>query len=82
MINLASSKVPIITDASLQPNGLTLPDIEKQLETLVTAKSMGHDTILAIVQKTCAPELAAPLANLFWYNYITSINLTMWKIFQ
>eukprot|EP00061_Rhincodon_typus_P001060 g13600.t1 len=32
--------------------------------------------------KTCAPELAAPLAKLFQYSCNTGIYLTMWKIAQ
>eukprot|EP00061_Rhincodon_typus_P011730 g36970.t1 len=32
--------------------------------------------------KTCAPELATPLAKLFQYSYNPGIYLTMWKIAQ
>ena len=42
---------------------------------------MGPDNIPAIVLKTCAPELAAPLAKLFQYSY-TGIYQAMWKISQ
>eukprot|EP00061_Rhincodon_typus_P001215 g14048.t1 len=60
---------------------IPVPSI-KRLETLDTAKSAGPDNILAIVLKTCAPELAAPLAKLFQYSYNTGIYPTMWKISQ
>eukprot|EP00061_Rhincodon_typus_P018465 g47641.t1 len=32
--------------------------------------------------KTCAPELAAPRAMLFQYNYNTGIHPTIWKLAQ
>eukprot|EP00061_Rhincodon_typus_P015996 g43976.t1 len=53
-----------------------------RLETLDTAKATGSDNIPAIVLKTCAPELAAPLAKLFQYSDNTGICPTMWKIAQ
>eukprot|EP00061_Rhincodon_typus_P002846 g18636.t1 len=77
-----SPVVASITDISLQPIQLTLCNIKKWLETLDTAKATGPDNIPAIVLKTCAPELATPLAKLFQYSYNTGINLTMWKIAQ
>ncbi|XP_067842783.1 anoctamin-7-like [Heptranchias perlo] len=40
------------------------------------------DKFLVVVLTTCAPELAAPLAKLFQYNYTTFIYLTMWEISQ
>eukprot|EP00061_Rhincodon_typus_P002273 g17050.t1 len=43
---------------------------------------MSPDNILAIVLKTCSPELAAPLAKLFQHRYNTGIYPTMWKIAQ
>eukprot|EP00061_Rhincodon_typus_P001430 g14768.t1 len=58
----------------------SLCDIKKRLGLLISAK--GLDNIPAIVLKTCAPELAAPLAKLFQYSYNTGIYLTMWKIAQ
>eukprot|EP00061_Rhincodon_typus_P002700 g18247.t1 len=45
-----------------------------------TAKAMVPDNILAIVLKTSAPELAAPLAKLFQYSHNTGIYLIMQKI--
>eukprot|EP00061_Rhincodon_typus_P016509 g44768.t1 len=54
--------------------------IKKQLETLDTAKAMGPDNILAIVLKTCAPELAVPLAKLSQFSYNTGIYPTMRKL--
>eukprot|EP00061_Rhincodon_typus_P008888 g31918.t1 len=74
--------VTIITDASLQLIRFIPHDIKKQLEALDTAKAMGPDNILATVLKTCAPELAAPLAKLFQYSYNTGMYTTMWKIAQ
>eukprot|EP00061_Rhincodon_typus_P002402 g17468.t1 len=47
-----------------------------------TAKATGPDSIPAIVLKTCAPELAAPLAKLFQYSYNTGFYLAMWIIAQ
>eukprot|EP00061_Rhincodon_typus_P000833 g12913.t1 len=49
---------------------------------LDTAKATGPDNIPAIVLKTCAPELAAPLVKLFQYNYNTGIYPAMWKSAQ
>eukprot|EP00061_Rhincodon_typus_P008278 g30746.t1 len=43
---------------------------------------MGPDNIAAIVLKTCAPELASPLAKLFQYSNNAGIYPTMWKIAQ
>eukprot|EP00061_Rhincodon_typus_P004713 g23257.t1 len=43
---------------------------------------MGPDKIAAIVLKTCAPELADPLAKLFQYSYNIGIYPTMWKLSQ
>eukprot|EP00061_Rhincodon_typus_P007923 g30083.t1 len=60
--------VPSITDTSLQPSGFSPRGIKKQLEALDTVKPMGPDNIMVIVLKTCAPELAAPLAKLFQYS--------------
>eukprot|EP00061_Rhincodon_typus_P005120 g24234.t1 len=74
--------VPSITDTSLQPMRFTPHDIQKQLEMLNTAKATGPDNILAIVLKTCDPELATLLAKLFQYSYNTSIYPTMWRIAQ
>eukprot|EP00061_Rhincodon_typus_P007911 g30061.t1 len=65
--------VPSITDASLQLIRFTPRDIKKRWETLDIAKAMGPDNILAIVLKTCTPELAAPLAKLFHCSYNTGI---------
>eukprot|EP00061_Rhincodon_typus_P005711 g25557.t1 len=41
---------------------------------------MGLDCILVIVLKTCAPELAVPLAKHFQYSYNTGIYPTTWKL--
>ena len=38
---------------------------------------MTDDAVPAIALKTCAPELAAALAELFQYNYSTGIYLAM-----
>eukprot|EP00061_Rhincodon_typus_P008655 g31460.t1 len=81
MIYLICPVVPSITDTSLQPVLFTPCDFKKWLETLDIAKSMGSDNIMAIVLKTCAPELAAPLAKLFQYSYNIDIYPT-WKIAQ
>eukprot|EP00061_Rhincodon_typus_P004302 g22249.t1 len=54
-------------------------EIKKQFKTLDTAKATGSDNILAIVLKTSAAELAAPLAKLFQYSYNTGIYPAMWK---
>eukprot|EP00061_Rhincodon_typus_P004467 g22675.t1 len=67
---------------SLQPIRFTPPDIKKQLETLDTAKATDPDNIPAIVLKTCAPELAAPLTKLFHYSSNVGIYPAMWKIVQ
>eukprot|EP00061_Rhincodon_typus_P003497 g20236.t1 len=53
-----------------------------QLEALDTEKAMGPDSILAIVLKAYAPELAAPITKLFQSSYKSSIYLTMWKFDQ
>eukprot|EP00061_Rhincodon_typus_P003680 g20699.t1 len=45
-------------------------------------KIMGSDNILAILLKTCAPKLVAPLAMLFQYSQSTGNYLTTWKIAQ
>eukprot|EP00061_Rhincodon_typus_P017890 g46806.t1 len=45
-------------------------------------KTMGCDNSLAVAMKTCAPELAAPLAKISQYSYNTGIYLTVWKISQ
>eukprot|EP00061_Rhincodon_typus_P008248 g30694.t1 len=74
--------VSSITDTTLHPIQFTPRYIKKQLETLDTAKAMGPDNIRAIVLKTYAPELAAPLAKLLKYSYNTGIYLTMRKIAQ
>ncbi|XP_067829994.1 uncharacterized protein [Heptranchias perlo] len=74
--------IPTITEASLQPIQITPHDIKKWLSALDTAKSMGPNNIPAVVLKTCAPELAAPLAKLFQYSYNTGIYPTKWKIAQ
>eukprot|EP00061_Rhincodon_typus_P001427 g14762.t1 len=74
--------VPSITDTSLQPIRITPHDIKKPLETLDLEKATGPDNIPMIVLKTCAPELATPLAKLFQYIYNTGIYPTMWKIAQ
>ncbi|XP_067854341.1 aldo-keto reductase family 1 member B1-like [Heptranchias perlo] len=74
--------IPTITEASLQPIRFTPRDIKTRLSALDTAKAMGPNNIPAVVLKTCAPELAAPLAKLFQYSYNTGIYLTMWKIAQ
>uniref|UniRef100_UPI00398ECC84 sushi, von Willebrand factor type A, EGF and pentraxin domain-containing protein 1-like n=1 Tax=Pristiophorus japonicus TaxID=55135 RepID=UPI00398ECC84 len=71
-------ELPTITEASLQPIRFTPRDIKKRL----SAKAIGPDNILAVMLKTCAPELAAPLAKLFQYSYNTAIHLIMWKIAQ
>eukprot|EP00061_Rhincodon_typus_P011138 g35938.t1 len=47
-----------------------------------TVKTTGPDNIPAIVLKTCALELASPLAKLFQYSYNTGIYPIMWKIAQ
>eukprot|EP00061_Rhincodon_typus_P001257 g14206.t1 len=41
---------------------------------------MGPDNILAIILRTCVPELVGPLTKLFQYSYNTGIYPTMWKI--
>eukprot|EP00061_Rhincodon_typus_P007357 g28973.t1 len=58
------------------------PHDEGIVEILDTAKATGPDNILAIVLKTCSPELDTPLAKLFQYSYNTGIYPTMWKIAQ
>eukprot|EP00061_Rhincodon_typus_P014744 g41992.t1 len=65
--------IPSITETSLQAIRFTPHDIKKQLETLDTPKAMGPDNILAVVLKTCAPELTIPLVELFQYSYNTDI---------
>eukprot|EP00061_Rhincodon_typus_P016711 g45067.t1 len=74
--------VPSITDTSLLAIRFTPHDMKKCLETLDTAKSMGPDNILAVVLKTCAPDLAVLLVKLFQYSYNTGIYLKMWKSAQ
>eukprot|EP00061_Rhincodon_typus_P015681 g43488.t1 len=76
------SVIPSITDTSLQSIWFTLCDIKKRLEALDGAKAVGPDNIPAIVLKTCAPELAVPLAKLFQYSYNVGIYPTMWKVAQ
>eukprot|EP00061_Rhincodon_typus_P005623 g25371.t1 len=76
------SVVPSVADISLQLIHFSHCDIKKWLEVLVTAKAMDPDNILAIVLKTCAPELATPLAKLFQYSYDTEVYPTMCKAME
>ncbi|XP_067827191.1 uncharacterized protein [Heptranchias perlo] len=72
--------IPTITEARHQPIRFTPRDIKKRPSALDTAKAIGPDNIPAVALKTCAAELAAPLAKLFQYSYNTGIYPTMWKI--
>eukprot|EP00061_Rhincodon_typus_P014353 g41317.t1 len=52
----------------------------RSLRALNTEKATDSDNIMIIVLKTCAPELAAPLAKLFQYSYNAHVYPTMWGI--
>eukprot|EP00061_Rhincodon_typus_P004315 g22278.t1 len=76
-----ASQIPVFSqfDSLVNIKKISRCDIKKRLKALATAKAKEIDKFLAIALKTCAPELATPLAKLFLY---IAIFLRRWKIAQ
>ena len=63
----------------MSPIKFSTRKVRQTLLQLDTSKSKGHDSIPAIVLKTCAPELSRFLKNPFQLSYTFGTFPTSWK---